>query len=177
MSQLTSRLAEVKDLPALRDLMHRAMKQFLPQFLSSQQVAASYEIMGVDSRLVADQTYFMVFCDGRLAGCGGWSRRETLFGGDHTAGRNPRKLNPKHEAARVRAMYTDPNFARKGVGRLILELCEQSALSEGFKACELAATTSGYPLYSACGYITVKAWNESTSDGTLVPLTLMEKKL
>ena len=74
-------------------------------------------------------------------------------------------------------MYTDPNFARKGVGRLILKLCEQTARSEGFKACELAATAPGIPLYKACGYVAVKAWDEVNSNGVPVPLTLMEKKL
>lgn len=177
MPELTHRFAREVDLPELKIVMDRAMKQFLPKFLSAEQVIASYEIMGIDSLLIADETYFMVFCNDELAGCGGWSRRETLFGGDHTVGRNPRKLHPKCEPARVRAMYTDPNFARKGVGRLILNLCEQAALSEGFKTCELAATAPGVPLYNACGYITVKAWNEITSDGTPVPLTLMEKKL
>jgi GNAT superfamily N-acetyltransferase len=174
---LTHRLAVEADLPDLHGLMERAMGKFLPQFLNPDQVVASYEIMGVDSRLVADQTYFMVFADDELAGCGGWSRRQTLFGGDHTSGRNPRRLNPKTEPARVRAMYTDPVHARKGVGRMILNLCETAARDEGFQSVELAATAPGVPLYKACGYVPIRAWEEPTKGGTNVPLLLMGKPI
>lgn len=175
--QLTHRLATSDDVTDLRALMARSMQEFLPQFLSPKQVTASYEIMGVDTRLVQDGTYFMVFVDGELAGCGGWSRRETLFGGDHSTGRNPRLLDPGHEPARVRAMYTDPSHARQGVGRRILSLCEQAALAEGFSRMELAGTMAGIPLYKACGYRVIREWDEITSDGTKVPLALMSRCL
>jgi len=170
-------LAKEDDLPALNQLMQRSMGRFLAEFLDPNQVAASYEIMGVDSRLVTDGTYFMVMDADVLAGCGGWSRRETLFGGDHSAGRNPRLLDPSSEPARVRAMYTDPDHARKGVGRLILGLCEDAARAEDFTSVELAATAPGVPLYTACGYMPIKAWDEITSDGTAVPLVLMGKSI
>ncbi len=173
----THRLAMEADLPALHRLMERAITSFLPDFLTPAQVEASFEIMGVDSRLVADGTYFMVFDGDALAGCGGWSRRETLFGGDHTSGRNPRLLDPANEAARVRAMYTDPDHGRKGVGRLILDLCENAARAENFTRVELAATAAGVPLYEACGYAPVRAWDEITSNGVSVPLVLMGKEL
>ncbi len=174
---LSHRLAHQADLPALQGLMERAIRGFLPRFLSPAQVEASFEIMGVDTRLIADGTYFMVFDGAELAGCGGWSRRQTLFGGDHTTGRNPRLLDPAREAARVRAMYTDPDHARKGVGRLILSLCEEAARREGFLRAELAATAAGVPLYSACGYAPIKQWDEVTSQGVPVPLVLMGKSL
>ncbi len=174
---LTHRLAAEADLPALHHLMKRAMTNFLPDFLEPEQVEASFEIMGVDSRLIADGTYFTVFDGDALAGCGGWSRRETLFGGDHTFGRNPRLLDPVGEAARVRAMYTDPDHARKGVGRLILKLCEDAARAENFTRAELAATAAGVPLYKACGYAPMRAWDEVTSTGVPVPLVLMGKGL
>lgn len=153
------------------------MAGFLPKFLNPEQVAASYEIMGVDSRLIADHTYFMVFDGKNLAGCGGWSRRETLFGGDHSSGRNPRALDPTTEPARVRAMYTDPDHGRKGVGRMILQLCENAARERGFLSVELAATAPGVPLYQACGYKKIKAWDQLTSKGIKVPLQLMGKPL
>ncbi len=175
--KLTHRLAKDADLPALHRLMKRSITAFLPDFLSPEQVEASFEIMGVDSRLVADGTYFMVFDGDALAGCGGWSRRETLFGGDHTSGRNPRLLDPKAEAARVRAMYTDPDHGRKGVGRLILALCEDAARAEHFTRVELAATAAGVPLYEACGYAPIRAWDEITSNGVPVPLVLMGKAI
>lgn len=174
---LTHRLANEADLPALHRLMKRAISAFLPDFLSPEQVEASFEIMGVDSRLIADGTYFMVFDGDDLAGCGGWSRRETLFGGDHTSGRNPRLLDAAKEAARVRAMYTDPDHGRKGVGRLILNLCEDAARAERFTQVELAATAAGVPLYKACGYTPMRAWDEITSNGVPVPLVLMGKGL
>ncbi|VAV96531.1 Acetyltransferase, GNAT family [hydrothermal vent metagenome] len=174
---LTHRLANLNDLPDLHQLMDRAMRRFLPDFLDAEQVKASYEIMGVDSRLIEDGTYFVVLADNQLAGCGGWSRRETLFGGDHSSGRNPRRLHPATEPARVRAMYTNPNHARQGIGRLILQLCEEAAQAEGFQAVELAATAAGVPLYEACGYTPIKKWNEITSNKTPVPLVLMGKQL
>ncbi len=174
---LTHRLATEADLPDLHVLMQRAIEGFLPSFLSPAQVGASFEIMGVDTRLVEDGTYFVIFDGVDLVGCGGWSRRETLFGGNHTSGRNPRLLDPKTEAARVRAMYTDPDYGRKGVGRLILELCENAARAEGFIRAEMAATAAGVPLYTACGYAPIKTWAEITSNGIAVPLVLMGKEL
>lgn len=95
-----------------------------------------------------------------IAGCGGWSRRNTLFGGDHTPARNDALLDPKTDAACVRAMYTSPAFARRGVGRLVLTLCEQAAASEGFARVELAATLAGEPLYRACGYQEIERFDD-----------------
>src|ERR1700733_10499634 len=108
--------------------------------------------MGLDTQLIKDGTYFVIEADGCIAGCGGWSRRATLFGGNHTAGRSEALLDPARDAARVRAMYTHPDFARKGVGRMILAHCEAAAAKEGFRKVELAATMSGLPLYRVCGY-------------------------
>ena len=108
--------------------------------------------MGLDTQLIQDGTYFIVEVDGRLAGCGGWSPRATMYGGDQTPGRNAEFLKPKSDPAKVRAMYTHPAYARKGVGRLILSLCESAASKEGFLEVELMATMSGEPLYRACGY-------------------------
>jgi GNAT superfamily N-acetyltransferase len=93
--------------------------------------------MGVDTHLIEDGTYFVVECERRIAGCGGWSRRETLFGGDHSGGRDARLLDPATEPARVRAMYTHPDFARRGVGGLVLSLCDAAAARKGFRSLEL----------------------------------------
>src|ERR1700748_3882729 len=119
---LEHRLARADDVPALAALMQRAIPQLLPQFLSPAEVEASFAIMGLDSQLIEDGTYFVIEQEGRLMGCGGWSRRATLFGGNHSAGRDARLLDPQSEPARVRAMYTEPAFARRGVGRHILHL-------------------------------------------------------
>ena len=130
--------------------------------------------MGLDNQLIDDGTYYVVESEGRLAGCGGWSRRATLYGGDHSAGRNSALLDPAREPARIRAMYTHPDFARRGVGRLILERCESAAAAEHFTRLELMSTLAGEPLYSAAGYEPIEEV-EDASGGTSVPLIRMAK--
>ena len=117
---------------ALARLMESAIAELQKPFLSSAQIASSRTIMGIDTTLIDDGTYFVVEVDGQIAGCGGWSRRATLYGGDHSPGRDAALLDPAKDAARVRAMYTNPGFARRGVGRLILSLCEAAARAECF---------------------------------------------
>ncbi len=177
MDKLRSRLAGPGDLPALNALMNAAIADLLPQFLSPAEVEASFSIMGLDTQLIDDGTYFIVELDGQLAGCGGWSRRATLFGGNHTAGRDARLLDPKTEAARVRAMYTSPAFTRRGVGREVLALCEGAARREGFAHVELAATMGGKPLYEACGYKPIELLMVPTPGGIEVPILRMGKPL
>ncbi|MEI9991020.1 MAG: GNAT family N-acetyltransferase [Rhizomicrobium sp.] len=174
---LTHRLARPDDIAVLKPLMDRAIGELLEPFLPPEAVAASFSIMGLDTQLIADGTYFVVACGGTVAGCGGWSRRATLFGGDHSAGRDAALLDPRKDAARVRAMYTDPAFARRGIGRLILELCEQAAAREGFARVELAATLAGEPLYRACGYFVIEAFESDTPSGVRVPLIRMGKEI
>jgi GNAT superfamily N-acetyltransferase len=173
---LTHRLAVRDDLPALSALMDAAIGELQRPFLSEAEIASSRAIMGLDTQLVDDGTYFVVHLDGVLAGCGGWSRRATHYGSDATPGRDPRLLDPGREAARVRAMYTRPDLARRGVGRLILTLCEEAARAEGFARAELVATMAGEPLYRACGYRPVEAMRDDRG-GVAVPLLRMEKPL
>src|SRR5437870_4820767 len=116
---LTYRLAHRDDLDALRALMDAAISELQKPFLNERQIESSRMIMGLDTQLIDDGTYFVVEADGRLAGCGGWSRRATLYGGDQSPGRSDSHLDPSKDAARVRAMYTHPDHTRKGVGRLI----------------------------------------------------------
>jgi GNAT superfamily N-acetyltransferase len=168
----THRLAADADIPALRALMDAAIGELQRGFLTSEQIVASRAVMGLDTQLIADGTYFAVEAGGCLAGCGGWSRRATLFGGNHTLGRDPALLDPATDPARVRAMYTSPDFTRRGVGRLILSLCEAAAAAEGFRRVELAATLSGEPLYLSCGYSPIEPFS---ADG--VPLIRMGKSL
>ncbi|HEY5800238.1 MAG TPA: GNAT family N-acetyltransferase [Burkholderiaceae bacterium] len=177
MSELSVRLATTDDLPALRALMEAAIDQLQSDVLTQEQVKASHAIMGLDTQLIDDQTYFIVECGGQLAGCGGWSKRATLYGGDHTkATRNPKRLDPAREAARVRAMYTHPDFVRRGVGSLVLACCEQEAYMAGFKRAELMATLAGEKLYAAAGYRVLERTSASV-DGVTVPLVRMEKPL
>ena len=170
------RLARMDDLPAMRALMDRAIGVLQSDFLDPSQVAASRAIMGLDTQLVEDGTYFVVEHEGRLAGCGGWSRRATLYGSDATLGRNPALLDPARDPARVRAMYTEPSEARRGVGRLILGLCEDAARREGFRRLELMATLSGEMLYRACGFAPIERLTHH-QDGVAVPLVRMGKEL
>jgi GNAT superfamily N-acetyltransferase len=175
---LASRLATEADLPDLRALMARSIAELQRGFLDEAQIAASRSVMGLDTQLVADRTYFVVEQDGVLAGCGGWSARATLYGGDHSAAlRNAAPLDPTRDPARVRAMYTHPDFARRGVGRLILSLCEAAAAGAGFRRATLMATLSGEPLYRACGYREVERTAAAPAEGIIVPLILMEKAL
>jgi GNAT superfamily N-acetyltransferase len=173
---LTHRIAREHDIPALSAVMDASIAELQRGFLDADQIASSRMIMGLDRQLVADGTYFVVEEDGAIAGCGGWSRRATLYGGDHTPGRDAALLDPATEAARVRAMYTHPSFARRGVGRLILELCEAAARAEGFTRLELMATLSGRALYSQCGYTDIEAI-EDDRGGAAVPLVRMGKPI
>lgn len=174
---LTIRPAVVAEIETLRALMEQAIRIHLAAYLPPEGVAASFEIMGLDTQLIEDGTYFVVEADGQVAGCGGWSRRATLFGGDHSAGRDASLVDPATEPARIRAMYTHPDFARRGVGKLILDTCEAAAAAEGFGRCEMAATLSGEPLYRAAGYRTIEPFEADTSTGFKVPLIRMGKAL
>ena len=174
---LILRLAKADDLPVLKALMMRSIAELQSAFLTPAQVEASFELMGLDTQLVADGTYFVVRDGDATAGCGGWSRRATLFGGDHTAGRDAALLDPARDAARIRAMYTDPAFVRRGVGRLILKACETAAAADGFSRCEMAATLAGEPLYRSFGYEVIEPFFGTSSSGVQVPLKRMGKPL
>jgi GNAT superfamily N-acetyltransferase len=165
------------DLPALKALMKRAIDALQVGLLSREQIAASHAIMGLDTQLVEDGTYLIGERDGVIAGSGGWSRRATLYGGDHSTDlRNPALLDPARDPAKIRAMYTNPDFARQGIGRLILAGCENAAAQAGFTSVELMATLSGERLYTASGYVPVEEV-EAVAGGLTIPLIRMRKQL
>lgn len=172
MTQLTIRLATTDDLETLRAIMAVAIAENLKPFLSADLIRASEKVMGLDTTLVQDGTYWIVHADDAPAGCGGWSRRNTLYGGDHSSGRDAALLDPRVDAARVRAMYTHPAYVRRGIGRLILDHCEAAAAAKGFTRLELAATLGGEPLYRAYGFEEI----ERIVDGG-VPLIRMGKPI
>jgi GNAT superfamily N-acetyltransferase len=145
-------------------------------FLDPAQIDSSRAIMGLDTQLVDDGTYFVVESEDRIAGCGGWSRRATLYGGDHSAGRDTALLDPTVDPAKIRAMYTHPDFARRGVGRRILGLCEAAARAEGFTVLDLMATRAGRPLYESAGFRPLEQVTDA-SGGAPVPLIRMRKQL
>lgn len=174
---LTARWARDSDIPALRAIMDLAIERLQRGFLSSAQIAASRAVMGLDTQLIADGTYCVIEDGGVPVGCGGWSHRNTLYGGDHSIDlRNAALLDPARDPARIRAMYTHPDHARRGIGRMILAFCEAAARAHGFTAVELMATMSGVPLYRAAGYAEIEPRIDLV-DGVEVPLVRMRKDL
>jgi GNAT superfamily N-acetyltransferase len=173
---LTHRLATREDLPELQLLIDAAIDELQKAYLTDEQIRSSRSVMGIDTQLIDDGTYFVVEIDGQIAGCGGWSRRATMYGGDHSAGRDTALLDPTRDPARVRAMYTHPDFVRRGVGRLILSLCETAAAAEGFSTVELVATESGFPLYSSVGFVTTERF-DIVVDEVAIPATRMTKPI
>src|SRR5262249_22516918 len=144
-------------------------------FLDAEKVEASFELMGVDTSLIIDGTYFVIEQEKKIVGCGGWSRRAPPFCGDHTSGRDAPPLRPVTQPAPGRAQYTHPDFARQGIARLLLELCEAAAKKEGFCSLELMATVAGEPLYLAYGFNAGERTQIPTSKGIQIPLTRMTK--
>ena len=174
---LTSRIATRDDIPAIENLMALSMGRLLKDVLSPEQVAKSNESMGLDTQLLDDGTYFMILDGEDVVGCGGWSRRRTLYGGNHTVGRDDAIADPKSESAKIRAMYTHPDHVRRGIGRLLLELGETAAKDEGYRSIELGATASGILLYEKCGYEVIEDLSKPADDGVTVPIILMRKSL
>ncbi len=156
MTELTHRLARVADVPAIKELMQLSIAENMKAFLSPQEVVAAQETMGVDNSLIEDETYYLVEAmqNGAsvLVGCGGWGKRRTLYGGDHTVGRDDSYSDPETDAARIRAMYTHPAWVRRGIGSLLLDIGEAAARDAGFKTIELGSTIPGEPFYLARGY-------------------------
>jgi len=155
--ELTHRIAQINDIPSIIELMRLSISHNMKSFLSPSEIEAAKETMGVDRTLIDDQTYFIIetIYDNKIVmvGCGGWGKRKTLYGGEHTVGRNDRLSNPELDPARIRAMYTHPKWTRQGIGTLLLELGEEAASAAGFKIIELGSTIPGEPLYLARGYI------------------------
>lgn len=177
-SEFTHRVATLGDLATLTSVMARSIDALQTEFLTPEQVIASRKVMGLDTQLIRDGTYFLVEQGNRVAGCGGWSFRSTLYGGDESiVAREPARLDPRVDAAKIRAMYTDPDFTRRGIGSRILSLCEGAAQQAGFRRVELMATAAGVPLYTAQGYAPADQLQFASVDGVDVPLLRMEKLL
>lgn len=172
------RLATPEDRSALEALLERSVRDLSRDYYSPGQIDASLKaIFGIDGTLIADGTYFAVMVGDRYAACGGWSRRRTLFGGDQAAGRSPELLDPGVDAAKIRAFFVDPSFARRGIARLMMRAAEQAALAEGFRSLELMATLPGVPLYKALGFIATGTHAEKLSDGNVIPFVPMRKDI
>ncbi len=171
------KIATQDDTSAIMSLMACSMAVLLKDVLNPAQVERSNATMGLDTQLLDDGTYFLIYDGPMLVGCGGWSRRRTLFGGDHTIGRDNALADPRSEPAKIRAMYTHPDHVRRGIGRKLLHLGETAARAEGFKTIELGATASGILLYEKCGYVVIEDISVRSADGIVVPNFRMRKTL
>ena len=180
-SELTHRLAVPADVPAISELMRVSIIENMKLFLSPMEVEAAWECMGVDGSLIEDETYFVIetIQQGKsiLVGCGGWGKRKTLYGGDHTVGRDDSFSNPAVDAARIRAMYTHPSWIRRGVGSLLLDLGEAAARDAGFNTIELGSTIPGEPFYLARGYKEVSRDTQIAANGANNVVIKMVKEL
>ena len=181
MIQLTHRIATQDDVQDIIDLMKLSIEVNMRAFLSKAEIEAAKETMGVDNTLIEDQTYFIIETvkDGKvhIVGCGGWGKRRTLYGGNHTVGRDDSLSDPESEPARIRAMYTHPDWTRCGIGTYLLKIGEQAARDAGFKTIELGSTVPGEPLYRACGYEEFERVNSVGENGEDNLIIKMRKKL
>jgi GNAT superfamily N-acetyltransferase len=175
---LSIRLATPQDVPSLRELIPVSARALSRGFYTDAETeSAIRHVFGPDSRLIADGTYFVAEEDGVLAGCGGWSRRRTLYGGDQTKSGEEALLDPATEPAKVRAFFVHPNFARRGVGSRILEACLAAARAAGFRRAELAATLPGVPFYAARGFVERERLSAPMADGRGLPIVRMEREI
>jgi N-acetylglutamate synthase-like GNAT family acetyltransferase len=174
----TIRKARLDDRDAIQELIAASARGLSRTDYSNQQIeSAISDVFGVDTSLIADGTYFVAEHDGQLAGCGGWSKRRTLFGGDQFAGRDTTQLDPRSEPAKIRAFFVHPQWARKGIAQAILSRCEAEARAAGFRSLELMATLPGVRFYAACGYQESPPFNYGMASGGTLPLVPMRKEL
>jgi len=176
--QISIRLAREADVPVLQRLIDTSVRGLQAGDYSAEQIdAALRKVFGVDSQLIADGTYFVAEIGAEIVGCGGWSKRKTLYGGDVWVAREDSVLDPKKDAAKIRAFFVHPNWARRGIGTLILEACEKAAIHAGFERFEMGATLSGVPLYQARGYTALEDLSVPLGDGLTLPIVRMEKQI
>jgi GNAT superfamily N-acetyltransferase len=181
-SSVQFRYAVSGDIPALTDLIERSLRELALDYSAEQLDGSVGYLFGVDSQLIADGTYFVaeVTVQGGervIAGCGGWSNRKTLSGGDHTPNREAGLLDPEKDAAKIRAIYVHPLWANRGIGSRILAVCETAAAASGFARFEMGSTLTGAQLYSRRGYTEYGRLEIPLPNGASLPIVLMEKQI
>jgi len=170
------RLATFQDIPELKKLINLSVRGLSREHYTSSQIESALKyIFGIDTQLISDGTYYIAETDGVITGCGGWSMRRTLYGGDQHKELEDPLLDPKTDAARIRAFFVHPDYARRGIGKQIMELCEVKAKEYGFSSIELGATLPGVPLYKAMGFLEIRNIVEPLSDGEKLELVSMKK--
>lgn len=170
------RRATLEDKPALETLIARSARELSTADYTPAQIEGALRgTYGVDTQLIRDGTYFVAESQGRLVGCGGWSRRRTLFGSDARAERDTSELDPNVDAAKIRAFFVDPDCARRGIGRALLDRCETEARAHGFKRFELMGTLPGVRLYRAYGYVPSPTIEYAVAPGVMIQFVPMSK--
>lgn len=171
------RPAVSSDIPVLRTLIDASVRGLQAQDYTPAQIErALATVYGVDTQLIADGTYFVAETESLIVGCGGWSKRKTLYGGDQWTGREAALLDPQQDAAKIRAFFIHPSWARRGIGTMILEACENAAGAAGFTRFEMGATLTGVLLYQARGYVALENLEVPLGDGEALPIVRMEKR-
>lgn len=176
------RKAITADIPRLREVIEASVRGLQVEDYSPAQIEGALQsVYGVDSQLIVDGTYFVVEVSGsqspEMVACGGWSQRKTLYGGDQFAGREDSMLDPTRDAAKIRAFFVHPKWARRGIGGLILEACENAAREAGFTRMEMGATLSGIAFYRAKGYEAVETQEVPLGNGQSLPIVRMAKRI
>ncbi len=176
--QITIRLATLADIQSLNHLIDLSVRGLSLGFYTPNQIESAIKyVFGVDSQLVKDGTYYIAEADGLTIGCGGWSKRNTLYGGDQHKDIADPLLNPETDAARIRAFFVHPDYARKGVGKHLIKVCETAGIESGFKKFELGATLPGVSLYLAMGYHKIELIKQPLPDGEILEIVKMSKKV
>lgn len=171
-----TRPAREDDLPALEALIPLSVRSLQAPFYSSAQMEAALgPVFGVDRQLIRDGTYFVVEHSGHMVGCGGWSRRRAVFGGDRARPAEDAALDPAYEPARLRAFFVHPDWTRRGIGRSILAACESALCAAGFREAVLVATLAGEPLYASFGYTVAERYEVPLAGGLVLPVVRMVK--
>ena len=173
---ISIRQATNEDAPVLRALIEASVRGLQSGDYTAEQIdGALHSVYGLDSQLIADGTYFVAQTDSVVVGCGGWSKRKTLYGGDQWTGREPALLDPRTDAAKIRAFFVHPEWTRRSIGSMILEACETAALAAGFSRLEMGATLTGVPLYQARGYVSLENLAVPLANGNSLPIVRMAK--
>ena len=172
----TTRPATFADIPALNEMIALSVRGLSTIYYTPCQIESAIKyVFGVDPQLVTDGTYYIAELDGKIVGCGGWSKRNTLYGGDQHKEIEDPLLDPKTDAARIRAFFVHPDHARQGIGTLIINVCEAAAKENGFTSFELGATLPGVPLYSVMGYEAIERIDAPLPDGEVLGIVKMRK--
>lgn len=177
-SEFHLRTAREKDVPVLETLIELSVRQLLSRHYSATQLEVALgPVFGVDRQLIRDETYFVVEHNGQIVGCGGWSKRRAVYGGDREREGEDAELDPARDAARVRAFFVHPQWERRGIGRFLLNASEQAILQAGFNRIELCATLAGEPLYARFGYEVTERYDAPMPGGLSIAVVSMRKAL